>query len=54
LKLNRLDAGWYQIRKALERYGDVELTDFHPFKAAYNALSEKLRPKVYEYGFLAN
>ena len=52
LKLNRSDAGWYQIRKALEAYGDVELTDFDPFKAAYAALTEKLRPQVYELGFL--
>ena len=52
LKLNRDDAGWYQIRKALEQYGDTELTDFDPFKAAYAALSDKLRPMVYEFGFL--
>jgi hypothetical protein len=52
LKLNRLDAGWYQVRRALEAYGDSELTDFDPFKAAYAALSEKLRPQVYELGFL--
>jgi len=52
LKLNRDDAGWYQIRRALEAYGDTELTDFDPFKSAYTALSEKLRPMVYELGFL--
>lgn len=52
LKLNRADAGWYQIRKALEQYGDTELTDFDPFKSAYAALSNKLRPMVYELGFL--
>lgn len=51
-RLNRSDAGWYQVRRALEAYGDVELTDFDPFKAAYAALSEKLRPMVYELGFL--
>jgi hypothetical protein len=51
-KLGRPDAGWYQIRRALEAYGDTELTDFEPFKAAYKALSEKLRPMVYELGFL--
>ena len=51
-KLNRADAGWYQIRKALEAYGDTELTDFDPFKSAYAALSEKLRPLVYAFGFL--
>jgi len=51
-KLGRPDAGWYQIRRALEAYGDIELTDFDPFKAAYAALTAKLRPKVYELGFL--
>jgi hypothetical protein len=52
LKLNRADAGWYQIRKALEQYGDTELTDFDPFKSAYTALGNKLRPMVFELGFL--
>jgi hypothetical protein len=52
LKLGRPDAGWYQIRKALEAYGDTELTGFDPFKAAYTALGAKLRPMVYELGFL--
>jgi len=51
-KLGRADAGWYQVRRALEAYGDAELTDFDPFKAAYAALGEKLRPKVYSLGFL--
>ena len=52
LKLGRPDAGWYQIRKALEAYGDTELTDLEPFKAAYAALGAKLRPPVFELGFL--
>lgn len=51
-RLNRADAGWYQVRRALEAYGDTELTDFDPFKAAYAALSIKLHPMVYELGFL--
>lgn len=51
-KLTRPDAGWYQIRRALEAYGDSELTDFDPFKGAYAALGAKLRPMVYELGFL--
>lgn len=51
-RLNRPDAGWYQVRRALEAYGDTELTDFDPFKAAYGALTEKLRPMVYDLGFL--
>ncbi len=51
-KLGRSDAGWYQVRRALKAYGDTELTDFAPFEAAYTALTAKLRPQVYELGFL--
>ena len=51
-KLGRPDAGWYQIRRALEAFSDTELTDFGSFKVAYAALTAKLRPKVYELGFL--
>jgi hypothetical protein len=51
-KLGRPDAGWYQIRKALKAYGDTELTDFDLFEAAYAALGAKLRPMVFELGFL--
>ncbi|WP_415918843.1 hypothetical protein [Tateyamaria sp. SN6-1] len=51
-KLGRADAGWYQVRRALEAYDDTELTDFDPFKAAYAALTTKLRPQVFELGFL--
>lgn len=52
LKLNRPDAGWYQIRNALKAYADTQLIDFAPFDACYAALSAKLRPQVYELGFL--
>lgn len=51
-KLNRPDVGWYQIRKALEASSDIETVDFEPLKAAYDELSQKLRPQVFEYGFL--
>ena len=51
-RLNRADAGWYQVRRALEAFGDTEFTDFDPFKAAYANLSAKLRPQVFELGFL--
>ena len=51
-KLNRPDAGWYQIRKALEANSDTHPIDFDPFKTAYDTLSQKLRPHGYEYGFL--
>jgi hypothetical protein len=52
-RLNRPDAGWYQIRRALEANGDNESVDFEPFRTAYDALSRKLRPQVFEYGFLS-
>ena len=55
LKLNRPDVGWYQIRKALEarnKSGDFAPVSFTAFKAAYDALTEKLQPMVYELGFL--
>ena len=51
-KLNRPDAGWYQIRRALEANQDSVHADFSDFKAAYDALAVKLKPKVYELGFL--
>lgn len=50
--LNRADAGWYQVRGALNAYGDIEITDFDPMREAYSALSKKLRPQVFEFGFL--
>ena len=55
LKLNRSDVGWYQVRKALEarnKDGVGIPVDFSAFKSAYDTLSEKLRPQVYELGFL--
>lgn len=51
-KLNTADAGWYQIRRALEANSDNVATDFTPFKDAYSVLSEKLRPQVFSLGFL--
>lgn len=52
LKLNRPDAGWYQVRNALEAFSDSELTDLSPHKAAHAALGAKLRPQIYDLGFL--
>lgn len=51
-RLGRADAGWYQIRRALEAHADSEPVDFEPLRAAYDALSAKLRPQVYAHGFL--
>lgn len=57
LKLNRADVGRYQIRNALKKRnesGDFPPVSFTDFESAYKALTEKLRPLVYEYGFLKN
>ena len=55
LKLNRPDVGWYQVRKALEarnKSGDFPVVSFEMFKTAYEVLIDKLRPMVYDLGFL--
>lgn len=57
LKLNRSDVGRYQIRNALKKRnesGDFPPVSFTDFETAYKILTEKLRPLVYEYGFLKN
>ena len=54
-KLNRPDVGWYQIRNALKARnasGDFTPVSFAEFDAAYKTLGDKLRPQVYELGFL--
>jgi len=54
-KLNRPDVGWYQIRNALaarNKSGDYVPINFEPFESAYKALGDKLRPQVYDLGFL--
>lgn len=54
-KLNRSDVGWYQIRNALKARnssGDFIPVSFSKFEEAYKELSNKLRPMVYELGFL--
>lgn len=56
-KLNRADVGWYQIRFAIKDYntlGENIPISFDDFEKAYLELTEKLRPQVYEYGFLKN
>lgn len=54
-KLNRPDVGWYQIRNALaerNKSGDTAPINFTPFEAAYQSLTDKLRPQVFSLGFL--
>ncbi len=51
-RLNRSDAGWYQIRRALKANGENVETNFAGFISAFERLSAKLKPKVFELGFL--
>lgn len=56
-KLNRADVGRYQIRNSLKRRnesGDFPPVSFTVFEESYKVLSDKLRPQVFEYGFLRN
>ena len=43
------DAGWYQIKALLKEYMKDELKEF---QTLYKALVDKMRPQVYELGFL--
>ncbi len=43
------DCGWYQVKAILKQYLPQDLEEF---KALYKALGNKLRPLVYELGFL--
>lgn len=54
-KLNRPDVGWYQVRNALKARntsGDTAPVNFTPFEAAYQLLTDKLKPQVFSLGFL--
>jgi len=50
-KIENYDCGWYQIRNALLD-AKIGLEELNAVKMAHTKLAEKLRPKVYEYGFL--
>ena len=52
--LNRPDVGWFQIRKALDerKLNSTTIISFRSFDKAYEALTGKLAPQVYELGFL--
>jgi hypothetical protein len=54
-KLSRPDVGWYQIRNALKARnasGDTVPVNFGPIEQAYQALTDKLKPMVFQLGFL--
>lgn len=43
------DCGWYQIKALAKEYAKKEMTEFD---ALYKSLADKMRPLVYEVGFL--
>jgi hypothetical protein len=47
--LHTWDAGWYQIKKILNEYYKE---DYKKFTEKYKAFEDRLRPQVYELGFL--
>lgn len=49
--LNAWDAGWYQIKKLCAELPMLK-SDMEDFKALFKILSDKMRPMVYELGFL--
>lgn len=48
-QVNNWDAGWYQIKAMAKQCCKDELTNFND---AFKVLSDKMRPMVYELGFL--
>jgi hypothetical protein len=47
--LQAWDAGWYQIKKILKEYMKEDLKEFNTM---YKSFADRLRPYVYEFGFL--
>ena len=43
------DDGWYQIKQLLKEFMPEELKEFN---ALFKALADKMRPQIYEFGFL--
>lgn len=48
-QINCWDCGWYQIKALAKEYAKDDLEEF---KKLYKVLSDKMRPMVYELGFL--
>ena len=48
-QINNWDCGWYQIKALAKEYAKEDLNEF---KELYNTLANKMRPMVYELGFL--
>ena len=47
--LDAWDAGWYQIKKILNEHFKLELNEFN---ALYKSFENRMRPQVYQLGFL--
>ena len=43
------DCGWYQIKALAKEYGKNQLDEFN---ALYKTLADKMRPMVFDLGFL--
>lgn len=48
-QINNWDCGWYQIKALAKEFAK---TDLEEFKKLYKTLADKMRPMVYELGFL--
>lgn len=48
-QINNWDAGWYQLKGLIS---EADRNGLSEFQELYNALNEKLKPMVYELGFL--
>lgn len=48
-QINNWDCGWYQIKALTKEYAKDDLNEF---KELYKKLSDKMRPMVYQLGFL--
>lgn len=48
-QINNWDCGWYQIKALAKEFAKDDLEEF---KQLYKALADKMRPMVYELGFL--
>ena len=47
--INTWDAGWYQIKGLLKEYFPDDLEEFNQM---YHQFEDRMRPLVYEFGFL--
>ena len=48
-QINNWDCGWYQLKALLKEFMPNELKEF---RALYKQLADKMRPMIYELGFL--